>query len=88
MAALAILSTMSDLKKDYQYYVDNQDKLARQYAGKYLVIKDEAVVDAYDSEIDAYEAAKEKFELGTFLIKPCTPKGTDTVQVFHTRATL
>jgi hypothetical protein len=77
---------MTTLQQDNQYYIDNQDKLAKEYAGKYIVIKDKSLQGVYDTEIDAYQEAKEKFELGTFLIKPCVPKSQNETQVFHTRA--
>jgi len=77
---------MSNLDEEYQYYIDNQDELANQYSGKYLIVKDKSVKGVYDSEIEAYQEAKKQFEPGTFLIKPCLPKGADKPQVFHTRA--
>lgn len=77
---------MSNLDREYQYYIDNQDELAKQYSGRYLVIKDKSIKGAYETEIEAYQKATEQFDLGTFLIKPCLPKAADKPQIFHTRA--
>ena len=31
----------STLKKEFEFYVKNQDELVKKYAGRYVVIKDE-----------------------------------------------
>jgi len=81
------MSTKSNnLKKELDYYIANQDELVKKYLDKYLIIKDEVVVGVYDSELEAYNDGKKKFDLGTFLIQKCVP-GTDSyTQVFHSRA--
>jgi hypothetical protein len=57
----------------------------KQYTGKFLVIKDEKVIGAYDSEIDAIKEASKHHELGTFLVQKCEP-GTDSyTQTLHSR---
>lgn len=74
-----------DLKKDFQYYLDNQDKLLKQYNGKFVVIKNQEVLGAYDSEVEAIDATTSEHELGTFLIQKCEP-GTDSyTQTYHSR---
>lgn len=76
---------MADLKKEFQYYLDNQDDLVREYSGRYLVIKDCKVVGDYSSESDAYFDSVEKYGLGNFLIQYCT-SGTDAyTQTFTSR---
>ena len=64
---------MADLDKLFEWYLANQENLVDQYNGKYLVIKDNAVVDAYDSEDDAFFQASEKYGLGNFIVQLCTP---------------
>ena len=73
------------LESEFQYYKDHQADLVAKYDGKFLVILNEEVKGAFDSEIEAYEWAKAEFELGTFLIQHCLP-GTDSyTQTFHSR---
>lgn len=76
---------MSDLKKEFQYFVDNQLELAKQYHGKFLVIVGEKVLGAYDTALDAYDAAKERCEAGTYLIQECTEGKESYTQTFHSR---
>lgn len=76
------------LTKEFEYFKKNQDELISKYEGKFIVIKDQKVVGGYDSEIDAYNTAKEQFEVGTFLIQHAVP-GTDAyTQTFHSRVLL
>ena len=75
----------NNLLRELAFYKVHQDELLRQYKGKFLVIKNEVVIDAFDSESDAYQAAREKFELGTFLIQECTPGKESYTQNFHSR---
>lgn len=73
------------LEKEFHYYLEHKDDLVKQYEGKYLVIKDEKVVGAYNSEIEAYTEAQKQFALGMFLIQPCTPSEESHTQTFHSR---
>jgi hypothetical protein len=73
------------LEKEYQFYKDNLPQLLKEYAGKYIVIKDQKVVGVYDSDQLAYEESVKKYELGTFLIKLCMPEKDEIIQTFHSR---
>lgn len=61
------------LEKDFNYYLEHQEKLLQLYNGKYIVIVNSHVVGAYDSREDAYYSSLEKYEPGTFMIQLCTP---------------
>jgi len=73
------------LKKEFQYYLDNQKEFVKKFEGKFLVIKDLQIKGAYDSQGDAYENAVKEFELGTFLIQHCIPGSDSYTQTFHSR---
>ncbi|OGU16988.1 MAG: hypothetical protein A2X61_07485 [Ignavibacteria bacterium GWB2_35_12] len=73
------------LHDEFQYYINNQDKLVNDYNGKYIVIKDQKVFGAYETEIEAYIEAKKEFELGTFLIQKCEPGEDAFTAVFYSR---
>lgn len=73
------------LAKEFEYFKAHQQELISKYENKFIVISGQKVVGEYDSEIEAYNAAQEKFELGTFLIQHAVP-GTDAyTQTFHSR---
>ena len=73
------------LDKEFQYYLTNKEELVKKHLGKYLIIKDEAVVGVYDSELEAYSFGTSKFALGTFLMQQCLPGDENYTQTFHSR---
>ena len=78
---------MSPLKQEFKFYLDNQDDLVKKYNGKFIVIKDQKVIGAYDSEIDAVEKTAREYELGTFLVQKCEPGTESYTQTYHSRVT-
>lgn len=73
------------LETEFQYYIDNQAELVSRYNGRFIVIVGKEVVGDYPSQSEAYNAAIEKHELGTFLIQECKA-GTDSyTNTFHSR---
>ena len=62
--------------KNYEFFVSHFDELYSKYPEKYIVIKDQAVLNAYDSFDEAYSTTIISEELGTFIIQECT-KNTD-----------
>lgn len=77
---------MGNLKELFQYYLDHQPELVKEYDGKYLVIKDNAVAGAYDTRESAYVEAERKYGLGEFIIQLCTPGEGAYTQHFTSRA--
>lgn len=73
------------LKDLFQWYLDNQAELVKEYNGKYLVIKDNSVVGVYALEDIALKEATEKYGLGNFIIQLCTPGKDAYTQTFHSR---
>lgn len=75
------------LKKEFQYYLDNQSDLVKKYLNKYLVIKGEKIIGVYDTIEDAYIEPQKEHELGTFLIQFCQEGADSYTQTFHSRVT-
>ncbi len=73
------------LEQEFKYYVTNQDALVKQYAGKYIVIKESTVLGAYDDEITALAETIKTHPLGTFLVQKCEPGTENFTQAFHSR---
>lgn len=64
------------LETEFQYFLDHQDELVKKYKGKFIVIKDNKVIGAYDTFVDAYfltQTQEQGAKLGTFLIQECLP---------------
>ena len=73
------------LEQEFKYYLSNQQELLKKYNGKFIVIIGCEVVGSYDSHMQAYEASKQVYPLGTFLIQHCTPGADSYTQTFHSR---
>ena len=69
------------LKKEFNYYLENRDKLIKEYGNSYIVIKADRVMGAYETQDEALEETLKDHELGTFLMRrvdsPITP------MIFH-----
>jgi len=73
------------LRDDFQYYLDHQTELIKEYSGKFIVIKNKKLLGAYSTPSEAYSETAKTEAPGTFLIQHCLP-GTDSVtQVFHSQ---
>lgn len=73
------------LDKEFKYYLNNQKELVKNYNGKYIVIKDEKVLDSYDTIAEAYNEASANHKVGTFLIQFVSPGNKSYTQTFHSR---
>lgn len=73
------------LKDLFQWYLDNQAELVKEYEGKYLVIKDNSVVGAYTFEDIALNEATKNYGLGNFIIQLCTKGDAAYTHTFHSR---
>lgn len=67
--------TMSNLRKNFDWYNANRKYLLPKYRGRVIAFTDGKVIGAYDS---TYEAAKGAIDsghpLGTFAVHLCVPK--------------
>ena len=76
---------MEKLEKEFNYYLEHQDELIREYNGKFIVIKDDAVIGEYESELEAVEETSKRHELGTFLVQKCVPGSESYTHTYHSR---
>ncbi len=60
------------LEKEFNYYLENQAQLVKQYNGKFLVIVGESVEGAFDTAQESYIWAMKKYKPGEFLIQHCS----------------
>lgn len=75
------------LEREFEYYIQNQDRLVKKYPGKHLVIIGEEIVGVYDDFEAALSETLKDHEIGTFLIQLCEPGDGSYTQSFHSRVT-
>ena len=76
------------LSHQLDYFRSIQTKLAREQYGQVVLIHNGAIDGFFDTEIDAYTAAKKKYEPGSFLIQRCIAASEEKPLVFHSRVGL
>jgi len=76
---------VEQLKREFTYYLAHQDELAKQYNGKFIVIKNCQVIGTYDSEFEAITETAKREELGTFLVQKCETGTNSHMQMYHSR---
>lgn len=75
----------TSLQREFDYYLKHQNELVSKYKGKFIVIKDQQVIDVYDSELEAVLETGKKHDMGTFLVQKCEPGPDSYTHVFHSR---
>ena len=75
----------SPLKKEFQFYLEHQNEMVAKYDGKFIVLKNEEVLGAYDDELTAITEAQKSHEIGTFLVQKVSTGSTAYSQTFHSR---
>lgn len=80
---------MKKISREFQYYLDHQDKLVAEFNNKHIVIIGTKVVGAFDTHQDAYHFAFKKYKPGEFFIQYCAP-GPEcyTIDVYTTHSLL
>jgi hypothetical protein len=57
------------LKKEFQTYEANKGELIGKYKGKFALIKDDQVIDIFDTKIDAIHQGYERLGNVPFFVK-------------------
>jgi len=79
-------ATMSSpLQSEFEYFIEHQVDLVSKYPGKFVVIKDQAVIGVYDDELKAVRETSKTYELGTFLVQLCESGAGNYTQSYHSR---
>jgi hypothetical protein len=67
-----VASVPEPLRKDLEWYIQNQRDLSEKYNGKILLIVNQHLIGAFDSMQEAYGTAIKDYALGTFTLQPCS----------------
>jgi hypothetical protein len=76
---------MIALENEFNYFLEHQKELFEKYGGKYLVIKNEAVIGVFDDLIGAITETSKKEKRGTYLVQKCEAGKAAYTQTFHSR---
>ena len=74
------------LEREIHFFKEHRQELATKHHGKFALVREDAIVGVFDSELAAYtEAKKKEYPAGSFLIQQCIFENEETPQVFHSR---
>lgn len=79
---------MSNLQKEYDYYLKHQAEFIERYDGKLIVIKNNQIIGSYKSEMEAIAETTKHYELGTFLVQRCSTDASSCNAIYHSRVML
>lgn len=75
----------SPLKPEFEYFLAHKAELVKAYEGKFVVIKNQRVIGAFDDQPTAVAETQKTHALGTFLVQKVTPGDEAYTQTFHSR---
>ena len=67
---------------DFEWFVDNQEKLYSQYGDCTLVISDKKVYGTFDSSAKALDFALGKLGVGNFIIQECSSDDSEITRTY------
>ncbi len=73
------------LDREFKYFLEHQEKLAKKYHGRFIVIVGDEVIGDYATEAEAYLETTKELKPGTFLIQQCLPGQSAYQQTFSSR---
>ena len=73
------------LKKEFEWFKENQEALVKSYNGKVLAIKNQKVIGVFDNDLEAYSTVAKDHRPGTFLLQQCIPGEKAYTKTFRTR---
>jgi hypothetical protein len=76
---------MIPLEKEFEFFIANQDRLAKRYKGTFIVIKNNKVLGSYDDILNAIKETSKREKIGTFLVQKCERGKKTYTQTYHSR---
>ena len=73
------------LKREFDWYLANQEELVKKFKGRFVVIKDQAVLGDYADDATAVLETQKDHEMGTFLVQKVEPGSGAHTATFHSR---
>ena len=65
-------NTERPLAEEFDYYMNNRDKIVQKYRDKFVVISGSRVIAAYNDRKQAYHETVKSLPLGSFMIHHAT----------------
>ena len=60
------------LDREFQTFQENESNLVKNHKGKFVLIKDDKIIDIFDNDLDAVKQGNELFKDSHFLVNEIT----------------
>ena len=74
---------MDELTKNFHWYLEHQDELAKEYSGRWVAVADCSLAGVYDDQFDAIAEMRKAHKLGSFMVKRCVPFSEEKIPTFN-----
>jgi hypothetical protein len=79
---------MSEItERNYRWFKEHLCHLVKKYSDKFIVVKDQKVIGAYDTFAAAFEETKFKEKPGEYIIQLCSMDESKTTAKFYSQVT-
>jgi hypothetical protein len=68
---------------DFQYFLENLDRLFSEYGNKYIAIKNKTILGVYDDFVEAITNTAKTESMGSFIVQHCSNNIANHTAVFH-----
>lgn len=76
----------NDTQRDeFKYFQDHQEELINEFPDKFVVIKGQQVIGAYDTVTEAYLETNKSHDEGSYIIQMASREAQNNPQIFHSR---
>ena len=69
---------------DYDWFIDNYDKIVDEFGTGYIVIKNKTVLGRYTSYAEGVRTTMLHEPIGTFIVQKCSGNPSDDVEYINT----
>lgn len=71
------------LEREFEFYLRNQENLVKSYEGKLIAIKNEQILGAFDSYLEAAEVIFADYDRGSVLFQEVSQDKESNIVTFH-----
>lgn len=63
--------TEADRAADFKYFLEHYNEFFQKYGHKFIVIRNQEILGAYEDTVSAVDATTQTYPIGTFIVQEC-----------------
>lgn len=69
------MASYANQTSDYEWFVENYDKLCSEYGDSFVVVKNKKIIGRYESFVDGVKNTLSTEQAGSFIVQQCHADG-------------